>query len=58
MRCTKNWQGKRARSDFVSFQNEVVGSKKAEDAFGGKAVGKVLRRFQWKPRLRVEKKEQ
>ncbi len=55
--CTRNWRGKGARSDCVFFQNEVVSSKKAEDAFGGKTVGKVLCLFQWKPRLRVGKKE-
>jgi hypothetical protein len=39
---------KKRRSDYVFFQNKVVGSKKAEDAFGGKAVGHVLCIFEWK----------
>jgi hypothetical protein len=34
-----------------------VGSKKAEDAFGGKAVGKVICLVEWKLRLRVGKEE-
>ena len=33
VRCTQNWRGKRSRTDFVLFQNEVVGSKKSFDAF-------------------------
>ncbi len=29
------------------FQNEIVGTRAVSDAFGGKAVGKVLCLFQW-----------
>jgi hypothetical protein len=57
VRCTNNWRGKCARSDFVFSQNRVVGSRKAEDAFGGKAVGKVLCLFQWKTSTRVGRHE-
>ncbi len=46
IRCTQNWRKKDNRSDYVFFQNEVVGSKKADDAFGGKAVGHVLCLFE------------
>jgi hypothetical protein len=47
IRCTKSWRGQGERHDFVFFQNEVVGSKASCDAFGGKAVGKVLCLFEW-----------
>jgi hypothetical protein len=55
--CTQNWRRKEKRSDYVFFQNEVVGSKKAEDAFGGRAVGHVLCLFEWKAASRVGKQE-
>ncbi len=47
IRCTKSWRGRGERHDFVFFQNEVVRSKASCDAFGGKAVGKVLCLFEW-----------
>jgi hypothetical protein len=57
IRCNNDWRGRGARSDCVFFQNKVVGSKKAEDAFGGKAVGEVKCLFQWKTIMRVGKQE-
>jgi hypothetical protein len=48
VQCTQSWWGKRNQTDFVLFQNEVVGSKKSFDVFCGKAVGRVLCLFEWK----------
>jgi hypothetical protein len=55
--CTHNWRGKGPRSDYVFFHNEVVGSRKTEDAFGGKAVGHDLCLFDWNAALWVGKQK-
>ncbi len=55
IQCTSNWRGKGARSDFLFRQNEVVGPRKANNAFRGKAVCIVLCLFQWETSPRVGK---
>jgi hypothetical protein len=57
IRCTQNWRKKEKRSNHVFFQNKVVGTKKAGDAIGGKAVRHVLCLFQWKAASQVGRQE-